>query len=492
MPQIDTTSRDSGAARSYAHRVMMAVFAVLIGVGLFSFWADRRGKSEWQQYKSRLEARGEKLDWRAWVPQPPPPDEENFAATPLLKAIGIRGRTDPVVEGRLKASPIHGLLGGIGDFQKGERTDLDAIQLALRNEAGSGLSLPSLPNNPASDILIALDSIKSDLNELRDAASRPYAVMRLNCPDPMSMETPNFVSLRDLSQILYLRATAELRLGRADEAFADVCVICRLADAANSSPTLIGAMIHCALDGLAVQAFWEGWVTGQWSDHQLEMFQKKFEKVNLLLAVDNAIRAERAFVNEIMENPPQGKISSVFGNGGNPWHSRLLDFGFRFGGLIQKNEITFNRLIDDSMLPNFDASAQRVFPQQCRENSARLGQELSHPTPFNYLATMATPNFSNALRVVARNQTSVNLAALACGLERYRRRHGQYPDTLESLVPDFSATLPHDLINGRPLKYHRVEEGSFLLYSIGWNEKDDGGFNDNDKGDWVWPSRAKK
>jgi len=48
------------------------------------------------------------------------------------------------------------------------------------------------------------------------------------------------------------------------------------------------------------------------------------------------------------------------------------------------------------------------------------------------------------------------------------------------------------------LHYRRKEDGSYLLYSVGWNEKDDGGipgvsdngYSDYRKGDWVWPATA--
>ena len=69
-----------------------------------------------------------------------------------------------------------------------------------------------------------------------------------------------------------------------------------------------------------------------------------------------------------------------------------------------------------------------------------------------------------------------------------------YPETLDGLAPRFIAQLPHDIINGQPLHYRRTEDGKFLLYSVGWNETDDGGqvvFNnygvvDKERGDWVW------
>ena len=89
---------------------------------------------------------------------------------------------------------------------------------------------------------------------------------------------------------------------------------------------------------------------------------------------------------------------------------------------------------------------------------------------------------------------SVDLARVACALERYRLANGQFPETLEALAPKFIEKLPHDIINGQPLKYRRTDDGQFVLYSVGWNETDDGGKvgideagnPDMDKGDWVW------
>jgi hypothetical protein len=92
-------------------------------------------------------------------------------------------------------------------------------------------------------------------------------------------------------------------------------------------------------------------------------------------------------------------------------------------------------------------------------------------------------------------QTAADTAALACALERYRLAHGQFPDSLEALTPQFISQLPHDIINAQPLKYRRGHDGRFVLYSVAWNEKDDGGMvamtrsgegADFNEGDWVW------
>jgi hypothetical protein len=91
------------------------------------------------------------------------------------------------------------------------------------------------------------------------------------------------------------------------------------------------------------------------------------------------------------------------------------------------------------------------------------------------------------------------LAQVACALELYRLTRGGYPETLDSLVPQFIENLPHDVINGQPLHYQRTQDGQFILYSVGWNEKDDGGkvalrksgSVDPEKGDWVWRYPSK-
>jgi hypothetical protein len=105
---------------------------------------------------------------------------------------------------------------------------------------------------------------------------------------------------------------------------------------------------------------------------------------------------------------------------------------------------------------------------------------------------------------IAKAQSWVNLADVACALERYRLANGRFPDALSALEPRYIAHLPHDIIGGKPLKYRLNPDSQFVLYSVGWDEKDDGGvppktsitrFGRSDDledspgtepGDWVW------
>jgi hypothetical protein len=108
---------------------------------------------------------------------------------------------------------------------------------------------------------------------------------------------------------------------------------------------------------------------------------------------------------------------------------------------------------------------------------------------------MLFPDLGKMAQKSAFMQASVDMTRAACMLERYHLAHGVYPETLDVLVPQFIAKLPRDIINGQPLHYRHTSDGQFVLYSVGWNEKDDGGvigldeysrMVNIDTGDWVW------
>jgi type II secretory pathway pseudopilin PulG len=112
------------------------------------------------------------------------------------------------------------------------------------------------------------------------------------------------------------------------------------------------------------------------------------------------------------------------------------------------------------------------------------------------MAGMLLPALGGVVTKAATAQTAFNQAAIACALERYRLAKGHYPDTLAALAPGFISALPDDVLTGEPYKYRIMDDGRFVLYSVGWDEKDDGGVSgkrlfDEEHGDWVWEYPAK-
>lgn len=78
------------------------------------------------------------------------------------------------------------------------------------------------------------------------------------------------------------------------------------------------------------------------------------------------------------------------------------------------------------------------------------------------------------LRFVRRGQLRLRTAAVALAAQRYRLRHGTWPETLQALAPDYVAAIPDDPHGEGPLRYVRLADG-VVIYSIGRDGRDNGG-----------------
>ena len=103
---------------------------------------------------------------------------------------------------------------------------------------------------------------------------------------------------------------------------------------------------------------------------------------------------------------------------------------------------------------------------------------------------MLLPSIDKVAIKIGFTQTAVDHARIACHLELHKLKHKLYPAKLTGL----EAPLPHDPYTGKPYVYTPNPKGSYQLYGVGWNQKNDDGkviLKDNDRldlseGDLVW------
>lgn len=164
-------------------------------------------------------------------------------------------------------------------------------------------------------------------------------------------------------------------------------------------------------------------------------------------------------------------------------------------GWFYFEQVNYVRLFEQGYPAGAQPHAARVDPAACREAQRKLDEELRGGLEAFFrhksFAGLLLPGLGNVQRRAAKAQAFAHQAALACALERYHRAHGQFPETLDALVPQFLEKVAHDVVTEQPLQYRRAEDGQFILYSVGWDMRDDGGTPGKDKGDdregdWVW------
>lgn len=511
-------------------RRFFALVCVLTLVALFYAVENWRGRHAWQSFRKAEEARGEIFDLLKLAP-PPVPDEQNFA----MADIWMRDITLQI--GRERARRWYGdgvdlvntnaprplemsvdlsvldLTNGAGNFQKGIKTDLAAWQNYYRQlaEKTNFFPVPATPSAPADDILISLSRYDKTIEELRRAASLPYSRFPLiyDDPNPMSILLPHLAPLKTVVRTLQLRAIAELGAGKEDEALDDVELMLRVLNANHDEPLAIAPLVQISELHLILQPIWEGLVAHQWKESHLAKLEAELSKLDFLSDSTHSMRGERAFAITGIDYWEQHR-QEMGGLMETKDYTSALSFedvcNDAFGqiwprGWFDQNKLSIARTYGDLLLPVIEPQNHRVFLARQRELSRVLDTPFPHPV-YDWFSRVFIPALQGFSRKAARAESLVDLARVAIALERYHLAHGNFPQTLDALAPQFLAKVPHDLITGEPLKYSIAPDGNYSLYSVGWNERDDGGkivlgkgkapSIDIVQGDWVWFSAAQE
>ena len=350
----------------------------------------------------------------------------------------------------------------------------------------------------AADYLKWSDQYVSAFDEIREALKRPYAILPGDYSQPYQMPIPNFVTMRGLAQTLAQRAQCYLLLGEPDKALHELTLVhdvCRILEKppTGQPETLVEAMINVAINGLYVSIIEEGIKRHAWQEPQLEAFQEQLAQINLSPNVKRAFAMEMAAAPQTIETISYSRFKEwlSYDPAGKQSLLPLLEWVLIPRGWFYQNMVTSTKL-KFQQTEGFDSPEGIIQPKKFVDISHALRKI---PMRYKFVATITIFNVTKALQTTAYNQTLVNEAQIACALERCHLAHGEYPDTLDALVPGYLETIPQDIIGGQPLHYRRTDDGKFLLYSIGWNERDDGGQvaphnqyggTDYTRGDWVW------
>jgi hypothetical protein len=503
-------------------RLLVAGGSLIALIALFYVEEDLRGWHIWNQFKRAGEAKGEHFNLASVVP-PPVPEDQNFAMTPIVftsygQILTREGKLIPdekrdehfVVRMRMPItldSPAP--TNWAGDRVKGTLSRLEGWQGYYRELADrtNAFPVPSQPQSPAADVLLALSKYDGVIAELRAASQLPYSRYPINwdSESPFMIYLPHLAPLKGCAVVLQLRSLAELQNGQPDKALEDVRLALQLADKVRSEPLLISHLVRLAMVQLMLQPVWEGLAEHKWSDAQLAALETELAKIDFPAAWRLSMKSELGGQADEMgllrrHRDRFQELQLLINFGGNKNNVTLpsgLIARLMPAGWFYQNQYRTARIMEEYCVPQADASQGTFSPALARAGEAALAAEA--PGPLNMFGRLIIPVLSDAATKFAYGQASVDLACTAMALERCRLARGAFPDSLDALAPQFIAKVPHDVIGGQPLKYRREADGQFVLYSVGWNEQDDGGVAGLDKdgaldmqsGDWIWRCAAK-
>jgi len=461
---------------------------------------DWRGKHDWEAYKKQAAARGEMLD-QFDATTNAIPDEQNFVKAPVFAGLWTMtwdenkqawqadGPNGPELskiniawyDGAKSANPV-------GDWKQAR------LARFLPLAPGSG--------SPAADVLQDLSKYDSTIADLRLASARPYAhFANFDLSDTQTMDRllVYLAEMKRSFQLVELHSLAELASGQNDRAMDDVLLLLQLNEKLRQDPLLITHLVSTATMNLSLQPVYNGLAQHRWADPQLAKLARQLAAKDFLADYQKAMRGERAIGLASLENMRLTREYKTVDNSSGTDEVTTMSLRLTPAAFFYQSELARAQLSEQYCLPLVDLNQRLVSPAAVRRANAAVQSYQRHFSPYKNLALMAYPAISKSVEHFAEIQSYTDLAQVACALERYRLAHGQYPGTLDALAPSYIDQLPHDVINGQPLQYRLTEGGHYLLYSVGWNETDDGGkivvskkgVVYREQGDWVWNNAAK-
>jgi hypothetical protein len=474
---------------------------------------DWRGARAWAATKAEWEAKGESFDFNRLIP-PPVPDEQNLAAIPLFK---LEPDLDPENKGNLAPLALHRACragqrgndvptGGWGNYQRGKLPDMGKIRQGVATDYAEAFKTAP----PINDPLTQFDALYPFIADLRTAAAtRPYCRFEQNYrfEPPYNLYLSLLAAQIATSRILTNHALLALDAHKLDLALEDIKINFELISGLREQPLLVSGL--CAVGGTAVSisAVYPGLALHAWNDPQLADLQNKLAKIDFLSDYQLAMRGEAigmvipAFDNIKVNRPrladalkthDENKYQKLRSESRNYfpdfWADGWIDLMKTRSVSIDLNAVSF-----------VDSKARLVFPKTADQFAAENARvRWDSYAPWNIFSAVSAGPIANAVSQFTKIQVWVDEARIACALERYRLAHGVYPGSFDALAPAYIGDLPHDIMNGEPYHYRLRPDGTFLLYSVGWNQIDDGGkvvYHEDAPtvigkyaGDWPWPT----
>jgi hypothetical protein len=495
-------------------------FALILLTALAYVEENWRGERVWAQTKAELEARGENFDRAKFIP-PPEPDEQNFGALDyfkttsdgrlrITKAIDPIGNKTPYSMDNAKENEGKGWLPYLGRWTKGEVTDTAAVEKQLedvlhRQDPAAKIVSDATPI----DVFTKICPVLADLRQANARLPLCRFDLDYNNPKPWMISLGPTTDQIKVAKIVSYDSQLALLSHHPEIALEDSEVDWKICSGLNREPLLVCGLVAMGMVAIQLNVIEQGLYEHDWTDAQLTQLDDDLGKMNILADGQLSLRGDIALF-EIPATDATLTNRSLFLSSLSP-AGRTFDYkdidsweglGIRLfyqsvpNGWLQLNRAdSVRRILDGTR--SIDPAARRVHPEQV---------EAAVPVPENEslsFLTLTVGPMLNGVRKFAYFQVQIDMTRIACRLERYRLAHGSFPATLDTLIPAYGAALPHDVMTGQPYIYRLDKDGTYTLYSAGWNQKDDHGDISTPGAtyaptpmdtslDWVWTNHVIK
>ena len=292
----------------------------------------------------------------------------------------------------------------------------------------------------------------------------------LRYSDGFAMLLPHLVEIRHAARVLQAAALVALTEGDTEQACQHWLDSVALARHTGDEKILISELVRVACLSISTHTLESMVESGRLSDSQLAQAASALEDFDLRPGLAESLRGELAFARSIF-TASFTELEGMFRYGGPPDRFQLLlrSYCSPFARPWRQHDQATHLVL---LKEGIEIAEQ---PYAASASRRRQWEQKVPPTPHwrAPLTAMLLPALTRASQAAAGGEARRDLARTALALERYRLAHGQYPESLDALVPDILPEVPLDPFDGKPLRYVRSDR--VAVYSIGEDLQDDSG-----------------
>ncbi len=482
-------------------------------------------------YIAELKAKGEPMELAQVIPPPVPPGQN---AAPLIS----NALSQIYLERNYTNSIIFNNPPGAMNRAIPGKEMVGWHQPAIHTPNGTW---PPNLTNSWGDLGAQLAERRDDLNDFRKLVENPTFDFAFDYSDSkifIPTLAPHLSQIKMAIQWLEASEYYNLHQDKTAEACTDVRAMLAFVKGQTEERFEISQLVRFAIAQMIANATWDVLQTTNVSDENLAQLQQDWESLEFVHPLKNAFLFERVCELQTLNDLRQSPTNLSW------WLGSVLiqkGYGYEKAGegaaakwVFMDKSPFWKKMINNITVPWDKAQWQWFwsYTDECHglpmwqtviDGTQIMGTNHSFQSVQSFVSTsFAPPDLDamtnnpyailsqnahsqlTAMRKAAAVEVTRNVVITAIALKRYELRHQQLPATLDQLTPDLLKAVPIDCMDGQPLRYRPKADGTFLLYSVGENGKDDDGDPSLENGvqssnyywqnpralDWVWPQPA--
>ncbi len=488
----------------------LAVIGALVLLAALGFFNGAlQAKNGAERYRAELRSRGETLELLKLVPPRLPP-ESNGAVT--LASVSARLKALP--PDVLTTNSLAGLMVAPGTMLVVWREPVWGDHKWATN-SWQEVAAAVAKREPYFELLRQLaPDVRMDFQLDYTALARTPLVHLADC--------------KSVVQQLTSMAIYHLHAGEDSKAVRDLDLVLTLIASSDDDRVLISELVRFAITSIAASATFQILQSDRVSEAGLREHQARWQRLQFIAPLEHAFKMERTVVPDMIAEmrASTGAVRNAWGT----WTSSspsspagLIDELKDLGDSVRGGA---SELVWRASWSYSDERRSMETAHLCVEACRRISTNGAFKPGLDWLAgelkTRGLNDSANAgwlrskldrdlwemfnmegglsksLERALQAETTRAIVIAAIALKRFHLRHGQHPETLDALVPEFLSDVPKDPVDGKPLRYRRTSDGLFRLYSVGQNGTDEGGSTAGGAknlwwlraNDWVWPQPA--